>query len=215
MVSEHFPGPELWTTIFYFCRFFFGEKKRGPRHSRHFQYIFVQNLQKIVLSLSSSQKNTQVKKKSSETESGRSRYWGFKICNFSGFFLRTAASFVFISVAFGGRICPNKLHIWVLLTISPNFKKKISRNGVREVKLWAFQVQQFFRVFPEKPRFSAETYWVNFFEFFRDEWRTEEFIGCSDGYFISNLEINSWIIQSPIGWQIGSICTWPHKQPHT
>jgi hypothetical protein len=26
--------------------FFFGEEKRGPRHSRNFQYISVQNLQK-------------------------------------------------------------------------------------------------------------------------------------------------------------------------
>jgi hypothetical protein len=43
--------------------FFFGEEKRGPRHSRHFQYISVQNLQKRVVYLSSSQKNTQVKKK--------------------------------------------------------------------------------------------------------------------------------------------------------
>jgi hypothetical protein len=42
--------------------FFFGEK-RGPRHSRHFQYISVQNLQKRVVYLSSSQKNTQFKKK--------------------------------------------------------------------------------------------------------------------------------------------------------
>jgi hypothetical protein len=61
---------------FYFCRFiFFGEEKRGPRPSINFQYIFVQNLQKRVIYLSFSQKNTQVKKKkSSETESGRSRY---------------------------------------------------------------------------------------------------------------------------------------------
>jgi hypothetical protein len=43
--------------------FFFGEEKRGPRHSRHFQYIYVQNLQKRVVYLSSSQKNTQVEKK--------------------------------------------------------------------------------------------------------------------------------------------------------
>jgi hypothetical protein len=43
--------------------FFFGEEKRGPRHSRHFQYISVQNLQKRVVYLSSSQKNTQFKKK--------------------------------------------------------------------------------------------------------------------------------------------------------
>jgi hypothetical protein len=43
--------------------FFFGEEKRGPRHSRHFQYISVKNLQKRVVYLSSSQKNTQFKKK--------------------------------------------------------------------------------------------------------------------------------------------------------
>jgi hypothetical protein len=55
--------------------FFFGEEKRGPQNFRHFQYISVKNLQKRVVYLSSSQKNTQVKKKkSSETESGRSRY---------------------------------------------------------------------------------------------------------------------------------------------
>jgi hypothetical protein len=55
--------------------FFFGEEKRGPRHSRNFWYISVKNLQKQVVYLSSSQKNTQVeKKKSSETESGKSRY---------------------------------------------------------------------------------------------------------------------------------------------
>jgi hypothetical protein len=61
---------------FYFCRFFFfGEEKRGPRHSRNFQYISVKNLQKRVVDLSSSQKKTQVKKKkSSETESGMSIY---------------------------------------------------------------------------------------------------------------------------------------------
>jgi hypothetical protein len=43
--------------------FFFGEEKRGPRHSRHFKYICVKNLQKRVVYLSSSQKNTQLKKK--------------------------------------------------------------------------------------------------------------------------------------------------------
>jgi hypothetical protein len=43
--------------------FFFGEEKRGLRHSRHFQYIFVKNLQKMIVYLSSSQKNTQVEKK--------------------------------------------------------------------------------------------------------------------------------------------------------
>ena len=30
--------------FFIFADFFFEEEKRGPRHSRHFQYIFVHNL---------------------------------------------------------------------------------------------------------------------------------------------------------------------------
>ena len=29
---------------FLFLQIFFGEEKRGPRHSRHFQYIYVKNL---------------------------------------------------------------------------------------------------------------------------------------------------------------------------
>ena len=53
----------MWANIFYFCRFFFEEEKRGPRHSQSFQYISVKNLQKQVLYLSSSKKNTQVEKK--------------------------------------------------------------------------------------------------------------------------------------------------------
>jgi hypothetical protein len=47
---------------FLFLQIFFF-RRRGPRHSRHFQYISVQNLQKRVVDLNSSQKNTQVKKK--------------------------------------------------------------------------------------------------------------------------------------------------------
>jgi hypothetical protein len=61
-LSEHFPWPELWANIFIFADFF-GEEKRGPRHSRHFQYIYVKKLQKRVVYLSSSQKKTQVEKK--------------------------------------------------------------------------------------------------------------------------------------------------------
>ena len=40
-----FLGQTLWANIFYFCRFFFGAEKREPRHSRSFQYIFVQSFQ--------------------------------------------------------------------------------------------------------------------------------------------------------------------------
>jgi hypothetical protein len=59
VVSEHFPWQTLWANIFYFCR----EEKRGPRHSRNFRYIYVKNLQKQIVYLSSSHKITQVEKK--------------------------------------------------------------------------------------------------------------------------------------------------------
>jgi hypothetical protein len=58
-----FQGRSCGQLFLFLQIFFFGEEKRGPRHSRHFQYISVQNLQKRVVYLSSSQKNTQVKKK--------------------------------------------------------------------------------------------------------------------------------------------------------
>jgi hypothetical protein len=56
-----FLGRSCGQLLFIFADIFF--RRRGPRHSRHFQYISVQNLQKRVVYLSSSQKNTQVKKK--------------------------------------------------------------------------------------------------------------------------------------------------------
>jgi hypothetical protein len=56
-----FLGRSCGQLLFIFADIFF--RRRGPRHSRHFQYISVQNLQKRVVDLSSSQKNTQVKKK--------------------------------------------------------------------------------------------------------------------------------------------------------
>jgi hypothetical protein len=49
--------------FFFFYRFFSKKKKRGSRHSRNFRYISVKILKKQVLYLSSSQKNTQFKKK--------------------------------------------------------------------------------------------------------------------------------------------------------
>ena len=49
--------------FFIFADFFFGAEKRGPRHSRIFWYIYVQNFQKGVVDLISSQKNTQFEKK--------------------------------------------------------------------------------------------------------------------------------------------------------
>jgi hypothetical protein len=56
-----FLGRSCGQLLFIFADIFF--RRRGPRHSRHFQYISVQNLQKRVVYLSSSQKNTQFEKK--------------------------------------------------------------------------------------------------------------------------------------------------------
>jgi hypothetical protein len=64
-----FLGRSCGQLFFIFADFFFGEEKRGPRHSRHFQYISVKNLQKRVVYLSSSQKKTQFEKKKSSKRS--------------------------------------------------------------------------------------------------------------------------------------------------
>jgi hypothetical protein len=74
--------------IFFFADLFFRKKKRAATFQM-ISVVLVQNLKKMVVNLSSSQKNTKVKKKkkkSSETESGKSSYLHFKICNFQGFF---------------------------------------------------------------------------------------------------------------------------------
>jgi hypothetical protein len=98
--------------FFIFADFFFGEEKRGPRHSRHFQYIFVHNLQKRVVYLSSSQKNTQVKKKNRPKRSPEGQdIEVLKSAIFQGFFCGRRRDLFLFSVAFGGRICPSKLHI--------------------------------------------------------------------------------------------------------
>jgi hypothetical protein len=72
----------------------------------------VENLQKRVVDLSFSQKNTQFKKKNRLKRSPEGRdIEVLKSANFQGFFRRTVARFVFISVAFGGLIFSNKLQI--------------------------------------------------------------------------------------------------------
>jgi hypothetical protein len=58
-----FLGIHCGQIFFIFAVFFFGEEKRGPRHSINFWYIYVKNLQKPVVDMISSQKNTQVEKK--------------------------------------------------------------------------------------------------------------------------------------------------------
>ena len=76
---------------FYFCRFFFLRRKEkgGTRHSRNFWYIYVQNLQKPVVDLSSSQKNTQVEKTNhSKRSPGSHDIEVLKSAFFQGFFHR-------------------------------------------------------------------------------------------------------------------------------
>jgi hypothetical protein len=86
----------------------------------------MKNLQKRVIDPSSSHKNTQFEKKNHlKWSPGSQDIEVLKSANFSGFFPRMAARIFFIYVEFGGRIFPNKLHICIPLTISPNFKKKI------------------------------------------------------------------------------------------
>jgi hypothetical protein len=113
VVSEHFPWADIVGKYFLFLQiFFFGEEKRGPRHSRSFWYIYVQNLQKRVVYLSSSQKNTQFEKKNRPKRSpGSQDIEVLKSANFQDFFRGRRRDFFFISVASGGRICPNKLQI--------------------------------------------------------------------------------------------------------
>jgi hypothetical protein len=90
---------------------FFGEKKKGSRHSRNFRYISVKNLQKQVVYLTSSQKNTQVKKKNHLKRSPGSQYIEvLKSANFQGFFRGRRCEFLFY-------LCSS----W-----RPNFPKKIT-----------------------------------------------------------------------------------------
>ena len=72
---------------FLFLQIFFF-RRRGPRHSRHFQYIYVQNLQKRVVDLSSSQKNTQFKNKKNRPKQspGSQDIEVLKSANFQDFF---------------------------------------------------------------------------------------------------------------------------------
>jgi hypothetical protein len=94
---------------FLFLQIFFGEVKRGPKHSRYFWYIYVKLLQKKVVYLISYHKNTQVEKTNDPKRSpGSQDIEVLKSTNFQGFFRRRRGNF-FISVAVGGQICRNKL----------------------------------------------------------------------------------------------------------
>ena len=127
MVSEHFPWADIVGKYFLFLQIFFRSRKKRVatllKFLVHFCAKFVENGCRYEFLL---EKYPILKRKLFETEFGKSRYWSFKIYKFSGFFPRTAVR-NFFSVAFGGQICPNKLQIWVSLTISPNFKKKLAK----------------------------------------------------------------------------------------
>jgi hypothetical protein len=82
---------------FLFLQIFFSEKKkRGSRHSRNFWYIYVKILQKQVVYLSSSQKNTQVEKKNRLKRSpGSQDIEVLKSAIFQGFFTDDDAIFFY------------------------------------------------------------------------------------------------------------------------
>ena len=143
MVSEHFPWADIVGKHFLFLRIYlfiyFRSRKKGRRHSRSFRYIFVKILHKRVVYLSSSHKNTQFEKTNRPKRSPEGKdIEVLKSAIIQGFFHIRRCDLFFVSVVYGGRIFSNKLYIWVPLTISPNFKKKISWNGVWKVKLWTF-----------------------------------------------------------------------------
>jgi hypothetical protein len=101
-------GRHCGQIFFIFADFFFGEEKRGPQHSQNFQYIFVKNLQKRVVYLSSSQKNTQFKKKNRPKRSPGSQD------------IEVLKSTIF-RVFFGGR--RRDLFIYFCSSWRPNFPK--------------------------------------------------------------------------------------------
>ena len=90
--------------FFIFADFFFRrKKKRGPRHSRSFQYIYVQNLQQMVVYLSSSHKNTQFEKKNRPKRSPEGQdIEVLKSAIFQGFFCGWQRDLFLFYVAFGG-----------------------------------------------------------------------------------------------------------------
>jgi hypothetical protein len=63
LVSEHFPWQELWAIFFSIFAVFFGETKEGRDISDDLCVFMCKILHKMVVYLSSSQKNTQFKKK--------------------------------------------------------------------------------------------------------------------------------------------------------
>ena len=92
-----FLAQTLWANIFDFWIFFFGVEKRGPRHSQNFRYISMQNLQKRVVYMISSHKNTQFSKKHRLKRSLGSQYIEvLKSANFQDFFRGRQREFFYL-----------------------------------------------------------------------------------------------------------------------
>jgi hypothetical protein len=97
VVSEHFPWADIVGKYFLFLQIFFfrRRKKRAATFSKFLVY-FCENLQKRVVYLSSSQKNTQFEKKNRPKRSpGSQDIEVLKSANFQDFF-RGRRRFVFL-----------------------------------------------------------------------------------------------------------------------
>jgi hypothetical protein len=88
VVSEHFPWPELWANIFYFCRFFFSEKKKEGRDIPEFSVYFCEKFaEKGCISEFLSEKHPSLKKKNRPKRSPEGQdIEVLKSANFQGFF---------------------------------------------------------------------------------------------------------------------------------
>ena len=115
---------------------FFGKEKRGPRHSINFWYIFVENLQKRVVDLSSSHKNTQVEKQNfPKWSSGSQDIEVLKSAIFRVFSADDDVIFFSYFYSSWRSNFPKKITYMSSSHNFTQFQKKISQNGVWEVKL--------------------------------------------------------------------------------
>jgi hypothetical protein len=147
--------------------FFFGEEKRGPRHSRNFWYISVKNLQKQVVYLSSSQKNTQVEKKNRLKRSpGSQDIEVLKSANFQGFFRGRRRDFFFYFCSIWRPNLPKQI---TDLSSSHNFTQFQKKNQPKRSpgsEVMSILNSTVFQGFSRKtPRFSAVTYCSIFWVF--------------------------------------------------
>jgi hypothetical protein len=97
-----FQGRSCGQLFFIFADFFFQRRKKRAATFQTFSIYLCAKFYKMVVYMSSSQKNTQFKKKNRPKHSPEGQdIEVLKSAIFQGFFLRTAARFIFIFVAFG------------------------------------------------------------------------------------------------------------------